>query len=175
MTGSWDVTTEFHTFPVEEAMTWIRAWTDHTWPMTLQDALSVCDSLGWTPSPKDAHFFITKLSMNGQEDGLILQSNQFGIKGVSFNLSSFPRVGKDDRNIANAATSYSQCIGSLEQSWGRGKLTTDTDGASLCRWTLHNGVSISISRVNALIGVNIDSPWRTQLKEEYNRVMEDYE
>ena len=31
---------EFRTLPVEEALTWIRTWTDHTWPMSLQEAFA---------------------------------------------------------------------------------------------------------------------------------------
>ena len=45
--------TDFHTLPVDEALAWIRAWTDHTWPITLQQAFAIRDALGWKPSPKN--------------------------------------------------------------------------------------------------------------------------
>ena len=67
---------------------WIRTWTDHTWPISLQEAFAIRDSLGWIPSPQEPRYFTTKLSTSGKEDGIILESNEFGVKGVRFNLSS---------------------------------------------------------------------------------------
>ena len=81
---------DFHTLPVDEAVTWIRAWTDHTWPITLPQAFAIRDALGWKPSPQEPRFFTTKVSTNGQEDGIILCSKELGTKGLTFNLSSAP-------------------------------------------------------------------------------------
>ena len=49
--------TEYRTLPVDEAVTWIRAWTDHTWPMSLQEAFTIRDTLGWEPLPNEPEFF----------------------------------------------------------------------------------------------------------------------
>lgn len=89
-TRQWRTMTDFHTLPVDEALAWIRAWTDHTWPITLQQAFAIRDALGWKPSPQEPRYFTTKLSINGRENGIISRSNEFGIKGLTFNLSSFP-------------------------------------------------------------------------------------
>ena len=42
----------------------VRAWTDHAWPMTLQEAFAIRDRLGWMPAPDDGRFFTTRLSTN---------------------------------------------------------------------------------------------------------------
>ena len=42
----------------------VRAWTDHAWLMTLQEAFAIRDRLGWMPAPDDGRFFTTRLSTN---------------------------------------------------------------------------------------------------------------
>ena len=165
--------TDFRTLPVDEGVAWIRAWTDHTWPITLQQAFAIRDALGWKPSPQEPRYFTTKLSINGRENGIISRSNEFGIKGLTFNLSSFP-YPNNKQSTQIASTAYSQYITVLERLWGE-KKTTNTEGVSLFRWTLPNRVSISISYIDALVSVDIDSPWRTQIREDYDQAMEDYE
>lgn len=163
--------TDFHTLPVDEAITWIRAWTDHTWPMDLQQAFAIRDLLKWTPSPQEPRFFATKLSLNRKENGRISQCNEFGIKGLSFSLSSTPspKDTKQNREIASAA--FFKYITALKCMWGPGT----NYGPTHFRWTLSNRVSIEIILTNTRIGVKIDSPWRTQLREDYDQAMEDYE
>ena len=161
---------DFQPLPVDEAVTWIRAWTDHAWPITLQQAFTIRDRLGWIPSPREPRFFTTKLSLNRRENGRISQSNEFGITGISFSLSSTPFLEDiEQEKIARAA--YTHYISALKQLWGPGT----TYGKSHFSWILPNKVSISIILTGTRIGVRIDSPWLTQVTEEYDRAMEDYE
>ena len=164
--------TDFRTLPVDEAVTWIRAWTDHTWPMTLQEAFTIRDHLGWRPSHQDPTLFTTKLSINSKEDGFIMDSNEFGIKGVRFNLSSVYSLGHNNEVAQASRAAYSQYIAALKQVWGPGENLSD-DEISWIRWTFPNKMSISVSGLNGLINVTIDSPWRTQLKEDYDRIVGD--
>ncbi|WP_424924106.1 DUF6301 family protein [Actinomyces bowdenii] len=161
---------KFRALPVDEAVTWIRAWTDHTWPITLQQAFAIRDRLEWVPSPHEPRFFTTKLSLNRRENGRISRSNEFGITGVNFSLSSTPSSEEiEQKKIAHAA--YSHYINALQNLWGPGT----TYGKSHFRWVLSNKVSISIILTGTRIGVKIESPWLTQVTEEYDRAMEDYE
>ena len=83
------MTVEFRVLPVQEAVSWIRAWTDREWPMGLQEAFGIRDRLGWRPSPGDGTLFTTKLSDDGREDGFIDDVDEYGnIEGVRFPLSS---------------------------------------------------------------------------------------
>ena len=56
--------TDFLVLPIQEAVAWLQAWTDHSWPMTLQEAFTIRDHLGWKPAPDDGRFFTTRLSTN---------------------------------------------------------------------------------------------------------------
>ena len=163
--------TEYRTLPVDEAVTWIRAWTDHTWPITLQQAFAIRDLLGWTPSPREPRFFTTKLSLNRKENGRISRSNEFGIKGVTFGLSSTPSPEQTEQNMRMASTAFSQYTTALKDMWGPGT----TYGSTHFCWTFPSKMSISIILTNTRIGVKIESPWRTQLREDYDQAMENYD
>ncbi|MBO3724990.1 hypothetical protein J5X07_08115 [Actinomyces bowdenii] len=166
---------DFRTLPIEETIAWIRAWTDHAWPMSLQEAFAIRDSLGWTPSHQEPRYFTTKLSTNGKEDGIISRSNEFGIKGVNFKLSTTPCPEENEQTIQMSITAYSQYATALQQLWGPGQPGKGPYASSQLRWTLPNKVSISIILTAPLIGIDIDSPWRTKISEEYDQAMEDYE
>ncbi|RRD30117.1 DUF6301 family protein [Actinomyces bowdenii] len=166
---------EFRTLPVEEAVAWIRAWTDHTWPITLQEALAIRDDLGWKPLPEDDHYFATELSVEGNWGGRISRSNELGIKGVSFDLSAPPSCELDEQNFQASRRAYSQYVTELKKLWGSGRPGKNDFNSPQHHWKLPNKVSISITLTEPLIGIDIDSPWRTQISEEYDRAMEDYE
>ncbi|MBO3724995.1 hypothetical protein J5X07_08140 [Actinomyces bowdenii] len=166
---------EFRTLPVEEAVTWIRAWTDRVWPMTLHEALAIRDNLGWRPFPNEPDFFTTPLSQNGHWGGYISKSNEFDIKGISFDLSSPPSLEINEHNIRAANEALLLYAKNLDRIWGSRQIHTNTRETVHFRWKLSNRVSVSIIRTNVLVGVDIDSPWRTQVSEEYDRAMEDYE
>ena len=166
---------DFHTLPVDEGVAWIRAWTDHTWPMTLQDAFGIRDALGWTPLPDDPEFFITPLSTNRQWAGFITQNDQAEIDSLHFNLSSRHPKNNDQRIIQISHTAHTQYVGALESIWGAG-LSEKTGSTSIqVQWTLPSGVSVHIIRSNPLITVDIDSPRQTQITKEYDQAMEDYD
>lgn len=166
--------TDFRTLSVDEALTWIRTWTDHTWPITLQQALIIRDKLGWKPSSRDATFFFTKLSNNGKEDGVFFEDDELNLKGIHFNLSSIYSFDDDGRINQVSGFAYSQYVNALTQLWGSGKSSRD-DGVSETRWTLPNKVSVSIFGMNGLVSIDIDSPQRTKLKEEYDQAMGEYD
>ncbi|MBO3724992.1 hypothetical protein J5X07_08125 [Actinomyces bowdenii] len=165
---------DFRTLPVEEAIAWIRAWTDHTWPISLQEAFAIRDHLDWRPSSQDPTLFATRLSNDGKEDGFILESSESGVKCVRFHLSSkYP--SDDNVKVAQlSSAAYSQYVAALTQLWSHGE-SSEEFGVLQVSWTLPNRTSVSIFGLDNLISVTIDSPWRTQLKEDYDQVMEDYE
>ena len=59
--------------------------------------------------------------------------------------------------------------------WGSGRPGKNQFGSPQISWTLANKVSISMIRVDTLIRIDIESPWLTQITEEYDRAMEDYD
>jgi len=96
--------TDFLVLPVQEAVAWLRAWTDHSWPMTLQEAFTIRDHLGWKPAPDDGRFFTTKLATDGQEDGSIDRVDDHpgflgGVGRIQVDQRMLPHPARQDGEI----------------------------------------------------------------------------
>jgi len=156
------MTVEFRVLPVQEAVSWIRAWTDHKWPMSMGEAFAVRDQLGWRPRPDDGSIFATRLSP--EEDGYIGFPDKNGwIEGVSFPLSS--RGCEDAASCEPLSRStYEAYIEKLSALWGPGvKCDSPSYGIRRRRWIHPNGLTVSVSGQDSLIHVEIDSPAITQI------------
>ena len=157
--------TDFRVLPVREAVAWIRAWTDHTWPITLQEAFAVRDRLGWRPAPDDGRFFTTKLSTDGQEDGSIDRVDDHGVPGVDFPLSSRALPPQRAQAAPLTRAAYPQYIQALTTLWGPGQNKGERDGVKEHRWVLPNQVSVTITGQDGLINAHVKSPQQTQAYE----------
>lgn len=157
--------TTFHTLPVDEAITWIQAWTDHTWPITMGKAFFIRDDLGWIPSPDDGAFFSTKLSVNGKENGHIGRESQDEVSGVYFSLTSLLPFGEDRERVREVHSIFEKYVAALTELWGPGEKKIE-EGIAEFRWVLANRVSVSIVGSDGLIDASIESPRLTQLYDE---------
>ena len=157
--------TSFLVLPVREAVAWVRAWTDHAWPMTLQEAFAIRDRLGWTPAPDDGRFFTTRLSTDNQEDGHIGIVNEGGVKGVSLPLTSRGRLQDKAVCAPIAHAAHIDYVNALTALWGPGQDKGERDGVWEHRWVLPNQVSVTLTGADTTIGADIDSPHETQAYE----------
>ena len=157
--------TSFLVLPVREAVAWIRAWTDHAWPMTLQEAFAVRDRLGWTPAPDNGRFFTTKLSTDNQEDGSIDRVGDHGVPGVSLPLTSRGRLQDKAVCAPIAHAAHIDYVNALTALWGPGQDKGERDGVWEHRWVLPNQVSVTLTGADTTIGADIDSPHETQAYE----------
>ena len=157
--------TDFLVLPVQEAVAWLRAWTDHSWPMTLQEAFTIRDHLGWKPAPDDGRFFTTKLATDGQEDGVIGDVDEGGVDGVNFPLSSraLPPQWAQAAPLTRAA--YPRYVQALTTLWGPGQDKGERDGVKEHRWVLPNQVSVTLVGTDMSISANVHSPHETQAYE----------
>ena len=157
--------TDFLVLPVREAVAWIRAWTDHSWPMTLQEAFAIRDRLGWKPWSQDGSFFTTKLTTDNRQDGFIGDVDEGGVDGVNFPLSSraLPPQWAQAAPLTRAA--YPQYVQALSALWGPGQDKGERDGVKEHRWVLPNQVSVTITGQDGLIKAYVDSPHETQAYE----------
>lgn len=55
------VTTEFEAVIPERAVEIMKAWTHQPWPMSVQDGIDVCTSLGSTVAPRDPESFASDM------------------------------------------------------------------------------------------------------------------
>ena len=55
------MTPEFKAVTPERAVEIMRAWAFHSWPMTVQDGIDVCTSIGSTVAPRDPESFASDM------------------------------------------------------------------------------------------------------------------
>ena len=165
--------TDFLVLPVQEAVAWLRAWTDHSWPMTLQEAFTIRDHLGWKPAPDDGTIFTTPVS-SGDEDGFIGidVENKNLVAEVRFRLSS--RLPQDTPpeiqvRIQNAYASYISAFNSL---YGAGDSESDQDVA-ITQWYLPSRANVAIAATRRFLSTTIESPATTDLAEAQQRYFDE--
>jgi len=162
-TGS--TTSGFRCYPTDQALDIIRAIAEHRWPTSVEEAFSLRDQFGWTPTPDDGRFFVTPVS-NGEEDGTISidRENRVYISGIEFNLTS--QLPKDaDPDIQSEMRSvYSRYVEALTTRYGAGEArsSSDVDGVL---WYLPSRASVDIGVTHRSISVAIESPAMTDLTE----------
>ena len=165
--------TDFLVLPVQEAVAWLRAWTDHSWPMTLQEAFTIRDHLGWKPAPDDGTIFTTPVS-SGDEDGFIgidVENKNLAAE-VRFRLSS--RLPQDTPpeiqvRIQNAYASYISAFNSL---YGAGDSESDQDVA-ITQWYLPSRANVAIAATRRFLSTTIESPATTDLAEAQQRYFDE--
>ena len=160
------MTVEFRVLPVQEAVSWIRAWTDREWPMGIPEAFGIRDRLAWRPAPDDGTLFTTKLSDDGREDGFIDDVDERGnVEGVRFPLSSRGGDGEDAICDPLARSAYRAYVDALSELWGAPSDNT-RNAHTEHSWVLPNDVTVRLGGLSALITVEIGSPSITQLDRE---------
>lgn len=166
--------TEMKILPVERAIEWIRAWTDLDWPITWETAYATRDKLGWVPAPDDGRFFVTELSVNGEEDGNI---NKFNgrCSGASIPLTSLNISGADDHSWqARVWEFYDGCLDVLMSRYGPRVRSGSRDKVVEMRWVLLNGVALSVLGSFGGVEAVVDSPEITKINQRELHYIEKY-
>ena len=155
----------FRAYPVEQAVAIIRAIAEHRWPMTVDEAFSLRDQLGWTPAPDDGRFFVTPVS-NGEEDGHIsldVSDNQF-VSGISFRLTSLASPDPTPEISALIQSARSDYIAGLTSLYGAAIPGSSSEVETLV-WRLPSRASVGLGVATRLVSATIESPAMTDLTE----------
>ena len=155
----------FRAYPVEQAVAIIRAIAEHRWPMTVDEAFSLRDQLGWTPAPDDGRFFVTPVS-NGEEDGHIsldVSNNKF-VSGISFRLTSLAPPDPDPEIGALIQSARSDYIAGLTSLYGAAIPGSSSEVETLV-WRLPSRASVGLGVATRLVSATIESPAMTDLTE----------
>ena len=166
--------TEMRTLPVDEALRWITAWTEHPWPITRETAFAIRDHFGWKPHPRNGRLFATHLSETGREDGRIGCVGDT-VNDVKLPLSSIVFEGQEDETTAPVTqAAFNTYVQAFTNRYGKGQRKQLRTGSQLARWILPNRVALSLSAQPGIISAIIDSPRFTEIVEMENHFIEKY-
>lgn len=152
----------FYAHTTEQTVSIVRAWAEHTWPMTLQEAFTLRDQCGWIGDPHDGTFFTTPVS-SGETDGTIMKDTRDHnlVNSIKARLTTRAPVELEAHVSAITQSIYTDYRNALTTVYGppkegRGKFGPYSD------WTLPSDASIHLASVGTFVEVTIDSPTETR-------------
>ena len=153
--------TPFYAYATEQMVSIVRAWAEHTWPITLDEAFLLRDQCGWTGAPHDGTFFTTPVS-SGETDGTIMKDTRDRnlVNSINARLTTRAPVELEARVSAITQSVYTDYRNALTTVYGppkegRGKYGPYSD------WILPSNASIHLPSLGTFVKVTIDSPTET--------------
>ena len=150
----------YRVVPVGAGVRAIRAWAEHSWPMSPAQALALRDRLGWTSSPTDEEMFTTDHGIGEKDAWFITAGANKGTRTVSsFRMSLTSRIPKNvmDEAVPIAERAFDAYVEELTAVYGRGTRGKRKQHASMT-WALPSDASVRIGTVGWVIDVGVNSP-----------------
>ena len=147
----------YRVVPVDTGVRAIRAWAEHSWPMSPAQALALRDRLGWTSSPTDEEMFTTDHGIGEKDASFTIIKREQTV--ASFHLSLTSHIPKPVRAeaVPTAERAFEAYVEALTAVYGQGKRGKRKQHASVT-WTLPSDASVRIGTVSWLISISITSP-----------------
>ena len=168
-----DVGTRFYAYPADRVVSIVEVWAKAPWPMTLQEAFTLRDQCGWTPSSDDGRFFTTPVS-NGEEDGYIGNdvTDTSLVSRINFNLTTRLYSDAEPQIDHIIRSQYKAYVDALNSLYGQSSTESSTVGV-LNTWNLPSRVSITLGGTRRFIDVVIESPAMMDLTEAEQRYFDE--
>ena len=150
----------YRVVPVGAGVRAIRAWAEHSWPMSPAQALALRDRLGWTSSPTDEEMLTTDHGIGEKDAWFLTIEADRGTRTVSsFRMSLTSRIPKDvmDEAVPIAERAFDAYVEALTAVYGQGKRSKRKQHTTVT-WALPSDASVDISTVSWLISIDVDSP-----------------
>ena len=153
-----DAGTRFYAYPADRVVSIVEVWAKAPWPMTLQEAFTLRDQCGWTPTSDDGRYFSTPVS-NGEEGGHILLdiSDQSLACGVDVMITTRPTLQFRTTTSPVTQAVYNQQLKAFSEMYGN---PDETLGEIRRRtgWALPNGSSVFLLPVDTFVEVSVRPP-----------------
>ena len=150
----------YRVVPVGAGVRAIRAWAEHSWPMSPAQALALRDRLGWTSSPTKEWMFTTDHGI-GEKDASFNTIEAGGdIRTVSsFHLSLTSRIPKPVRAeaVPTAERAFNAYVETLTAVYGQGDRSRSR-GVLSVTWTLPSDTLVNIGTIGRVVSADVDSP-----------------
>ena len=159
-----DVGTRFYAYPADRVVSIVEVWAKAPWPMTLQEAFTLRDQCGWTPTSDDGRFFTTPVS-NGEIDGAIRRDvrDRNLVSVIDVRMTTRAPIDLESQVSAITQSIYVGYRDALSAIYGPPEDDVDSTGP-YADWTLGSNVSINLSSVGTFVKIMINSPAETERK-----------
>jgi len=155
--------TRFEAYSVDRFIDIVKAWIEHSWPITAAEAQHVYESMGYSVDPEDPEMFTSPFA-DGKAD-----SYYFTVKGlvstVDIAVARPCNVGKEEESSAAIADAYATFRQAINSHYKNVISATRSDTGST-EWTFTSDVELDVSVWNRSVSARIHSPYMTQLRRE---------
>ena len=177
--------TRFEAYPTDRFIEIVKAWANHSWPITTEEARELYESLGYHAHPSDPSLFISNLSAESEPDSYYTSIDN-NVNSIRLTIARRCLAEKESKYSSLVSETYAAYCAAFEQTFSNitNHLQTDRADEWTIRsdeWTLDNGVRICIGNIGVTIAFFIRSPYMTQLLREeqemgltsYDEILED--
>lgn len=165
--------TRFEAYSVDRFIDIVKAWIEHSWPITAAEARNIYESLGYSVDPEDPEMFTSPFADREADSYYVTVKGL--VSTVDIAVARPCNVGKEGESsaaIADAYATFHQAINSHYKNMI--SATRSEDGST--EWTFTSDVELEISVWNRSVSVCIHSPYMTQLRrEEESMVLASYD
>ena len=170
--------TRFEAYSVDRFIDIVKAWIEHSWPITAAEARHVYESLGYSVDPEDPEMFNSPFA-DGEADSYYVTVKGL-VSTVDIAVARPCTPGEEEESsaaIADAYATFRQAINSHYKNMI--SATRSEDGST--EWTFTSDVELDVSVWNRSVSARIHSPYMTQLRREeremgltsYDEILED--
>ena len=163
----------------------VKAWANHSWPITTEKARALYESLGYRANPSDPSLFISDLSADGEPDSYYTSIDNH-VNSIRLTIARRCLVEEKSKYSSLVSETYAAYCAAFERTFNNITNHSQTNRADEWtirsdEWTLDNDVRISIGNIGVTIAFFISSPYMTQLLREeqemgltsYDDILED--
>ena len=175
----------FEAYPTDRFIEITKAWANHPWPITTEEARKLYESLGYHANPSDPSLFISDLSADGEPDSYYTSIDN-NVNSIRLTIATRCLAEEESKYSSLVSETYAAYCAAFERTFSNitNHLQTNRADEWTIRsdeWTLDNDVRISIGNIGVTIAFFIRSPYMTQLLREeqemgltsYDEILED--
>ena len=168
----------FEAYPVDRFIDIVKAWIEHSWPITAKEARQVYESLGYSAVPEDPEMLASPFA-DGEADSYYVTVKGL-VSTVDIAVARPCNAGEEEESSAAITSAYDAFCQAINSHY-KNMISATRSEAGSTEWTFASDVELDVSVWNRSVSACIHSPYMTQLRREekemgitsYDDILED--
>jgi len=168
----------FEAYATDRFIEIVKAWIEHSWPITAAEARQVYESLGYSVVPEDPEMFASPFA-GGEADSYYVTVKGL-VSTVDIAVARPCNVGEEEESSAAIADAYATFCRAINSHY-KNVISAIRSEHGSTEWTFTSDVELEVSVWNRSVSTCIHSPYMTQLRREekemeitsYDDILED--
>ena len=168
----------FEAYPTGRFNEVVKAWVNHPWPITTEEAKEIYESTGYRSYAPDPSLFISDLSKDGEPDSYYTHNDGY-INTVNITVTKQGEIGTEKHDADKIEKTYKQYCNAIDALLSK-RRTRRHQQDSATEWFIDNNVNIRVGNPGHRVTFSVSSPAMTQLRREeqemgltsYNEILE---